>query len=658
MLKFFSRLERTRNFVLLVFAFIMVASLILFYAPARNSGSQENLTRSDETVAKVGSEKITVGEMATIMQSRGSQLPAKFLLNPLISQRIMRIEAKRLGFAASDVEVADFIRKNMKPEEGKPFDQAKYEQYAITQAGSVSAFEQSLRDSISSQKLEAFLTSGVTVSEDEVVKDFQKKNTNFDLTYVPVVASDLAQIITPTDEELKAYFEKNKATYYLSVPQKKIKYIFLNTSKVGEKMTISDEDLKAEYANVPEDKKTKGVEGQEIVLRVPRPEDESGVLEKAAQVTERLKKDGATVSAETFAEVAKGFSENPATAQNGGKLSGLIKEDPTKADDPYQRLLKMQPGDITEPISYQGRYFILRRGATVPKSFEDAKKELEVSLRLRRAYTVTADLAQKISDDLKQTKNIDTTAQKFSGEANMNVKDMVRETGFVKAGDDVPNIGVSAQFEQGIATLENPSDVGDKIPIKDGFGIPMLLEKSEPRDAKFEEVKDKVTEAVKIEQARARVEEIAKQLGTSASVGDLANAAKAKNLKSKEQKGFILGSPLGEGPSAATSEQLEDAIFALKTGEVTKTPIKVGDNWYVVGVTKREEAKMDEFAKQRDTLVDAKLTEKRGQVFQDYLAAIRQDMESKKEIQIYQTAMAKLESDKPTDLQMPQMPQF
>lgn len=656
MLKFFSRLERTRNFVLIIFAVIMVVSLIIFYAPS-NTNLQDNLTRSDEAVAKVGTERITVGEMATIMQSRGSQLPAKFLLNPLISQRIMRIEAKRLGFAASDLELANYIRENFKPEEGKPFDQAKYEQYAASQAGSVGKFEESLRDSISAQKLEAFLTSGVTASEEEVVKDYQRKNTKFDLTYIPVVATDLAQTITPTDEELKAYFEKNKAAYYISQPQKKIKYIFLNTSKVGEKMTLTDADLQAEYQNVPEDKKYKGVEGQEIVLRIPKPEDEARVMEKAAQVIERLKKNGESVTAETFSEVAKGFSENPATAGSGGKLPGLVKEDTNKADDPYQQLVKMQPNTITAPINYQGRIFILRRGEAIPKTFEDAKKEIEVSLRNRRAYTVTADLAKKISEDLKQTKNVDTTAGKFAAQANMAVKDMIRETGFVKAGDDVANIGISAQFEQGIAALENPSDVGDQIPIKEGFAIPMLLEKAEPRDATFDEVKDKLIEAVKIEQARGRVEEIAKQLGGASNPADLANLAKSKNLKSQEQKTFILGSPLGQGPSAATSEQLEEAIFALKTGEVTKNPIKVGDNWYVVGVTKREEADMNEFAKQRDTLVQAKLQEKRGQVFQDYLASVRQKMEASKEIQIYQEAMTKLESSNPNPMDI-QMPQF
>src|SRR5207248_8058550 len=119
----------------------------------------------------------------------------------------------------------------------------------------------------------------------------------------------------------------------------------------------------------------------------------------------------ATVSEDAFAEVAKGHSENPATAQKGGKLSGPVKEDPNKKDDPYQRLIKMKPGDITEPINYQGRYFILRRGEDVPKSFAEAKKELEVSLRNRKAYSIAAELAQHVADSLKETKDPHKTAQ-------------------------------------------------------------------------------------------------------------------------------------------------------------------------------------------------------------------------------------------------------
>ena len=40
MLKFFTRLEKTRNFVLLVFSILMVGSLVFFYTPANNRRRQ------------------------------------------------------------------------------------------------------------------------------------------------------------------------------------------------------------------------------------------------------------------------------------------------------------------------------------------------------------------------------------------------------------------------------------------------------------------------------------------------------------------------------------------------------------------------------------------------------------------------------------------
>jgi peptidyl-prolyl cis-trans isomerase D len=651
MLKFFTRLEKTRNFVMLIFAVLMVASLVFFYAPTRNNADTTNLIYSSETAAKVSSSYITLGDLARqkdnySQYSRQASIPSKTILDGLIGDRIRRVEAERFGLTASDAEVANLVRTQFKGEEGKPFDQKHYEQFAVEKYGSIAAFEQQVRDELSSKKLEAFLTSGVTVSEEELLKDFQRKNTKFDLSYVAVNGAELSQTIKPTDQELQDYFEKNKASYYISVPQKKIRYVFLNTAKIGEKLSISEADLKTAYDQIPPDKKTLGALGQEIVLRVPKPEFDDQVMEKANKLASDMRKGDptATVTEEAFAALAKGHSENPATAALGGKLSGPVKENPNKPDDPYQRLLKMKPGEVTEPISYQGRYYILRRGDDVPKTFENARKELDISLRNRRAYSVAADLAQKVADAFKQNKDAQKTAADFAGQANMSAADMIKETGYVKPGDDVPNIGVSPQFEEGIATLENPNDVGEKTPIKDGFAVPMLLDKKEPRDAEFAEVKDQITEIVKLEKARSQVEEIAKQVAAgSGNVGAMAAAAAGKNLKVQEQKSFIIGSPLGQGPSASTNEALEDAIYALKQGDVTKTPLKVGDNWYVVGVTKREDASMDDFAKQRDSLREQMLNQKRGEIFSEYVASTRRRMENDGSIRVYQDVVERID---------------
>ena len=52
MLKFITRLERTRNFVLLVFAVLMVGSLVFFYAPTRGDLGLTPIN-SSETAATV-----------------------------------------------------------------------------------------------------------------------------------------------------------------------------------------------------------------------------------------------------------------------------------------------------------------------------------------------------------------------------------------------------------------------------------------------------------------------------------------------------------------------------------------------------------------------------------------------------------------------------
>ena len=653
MLTFFKRLERTRNFVLLAFAILMVASLVFFYAPSRGDLGA-NLAMSQEAAASVKGETITVGEVFRQKQQfqqmmQGRPYPAKSIVNSIIGSRIIRLEAARLGLTASDAEVAKLIREQFTPTDGKPFDQKVYEQNAVSQAGSVAAYEEQLRDSLSAEKLRAFITAGVTVSEEEVLKEYQRNNTKFDLSYVLIDPAGLAKGITPTDQDLQEYFDKNKQAYYINSPQKKIKYVFLNTAKVGEKLAISDAELRAEYDKLPEDKKIGGVLGQEIVLRVPKPEQDAQVLEKANQIVTDLRKNGPTVSEETFANTARGQSENPASALQGGALRGPVRENPNNTTDPYQRLIKMQPGEITEPINYQGRYFILRRGSSVPKSFEDAKKELEVSLRNRRAYAATAELAQKVTDALKSNKNVDATAQQFAGEANMAVADMIRETGYVVPGDDVPNVGVSPQFEDGISMLVNPQDVGDKIPVQNGFAIPMLVDKKEPRDAEFAEVKDKLVDVVKLEKARAQIAEIANGIASGATnVGALAGLATGRGLKAEESKGFILGSPLGTGTAATTNEALEDAIYGLKAGEVTKTPIQIGDSYYIVGVNTREEANMDEFAKQRSSLMEQMATRKKGEVWTDYISSTRRKMEEAKDIVIYDAAVKKLdENDTP-----------
>jgi peptidyl-prolyl cis-trans isomerase D len=396
---------------------------------------------------------------------------------------------------------------------------------------------------------------------------------------------------------------------------------------------------------MPAERKRAAVNVQQIVLKVAKPEQDAEIEQKANALAQQARAKGnGTASEEDFAQLAQGNSQDSATANNGGRLRGLVTEN-KDPNDPLQQTLSMAVGAVSEPVKFGNSYYIFRRGEEVTKKYEDAKQVIQVSLRNRRSYAAAADLSQKISDRLKEVKDIDKVAAEFAPQANMSPKDMVRETGFLKKDDDVPNIGTSPQFEEGIAGLANQNDVGDKIPIRDGFAIPMLVDKKDPHDATFDEVKTDVTNAYKSEQARAKIDQIAKEIAEGAtSVATLKSLAEAKGLKPQESKDYRVGSPLGQGNEAGTSEALEDAILALKTGEVTKTPIKIGDTWFIVGLSERLDASMDEFAKQRDSLVQQSLGMKQGQVFSDFLAESRRRYETEGKIKIYDAAIQKLEA--------------
>jgi peptidyl-prolyl cis-trans isomerase D len=657
MLKQLSRFERTSKVLILGFVGIMAISLVLFFRP--NSGSTTlEPSKSTEVLATVNGEDITVGEFATQKQNIQTQF-SRFggqvsltqmgytderILDGLIQKKVTVQEAARLGLSASEAEVRERIAKMFRDATGKStiadasgkLDMTKYQD----RVGDVPAFERGVADDIAREKLEAFVAASVRISEDDVQQEYKRKNTNYDMTYVVVSADKMAEKIQPTDDELKAYYDKHKNEYNILVPQKKIKYLFIDQDKSGQKLQISEKELKDEYDALKPEFKQAGVKVQQIVLKVARPDLDPTVKAKADELVTKARGTSETATEAAFAELAKGNSEDPATAKNGGLVTGVVKKNPNKPDDPYQQVLELQPGDVTDPIKYKNAYYILRRGEPVPKTLADAKPEILVSLRNRRGYGIAQKIAQRAQDRMKETKDPQKVAQEFAAEANMAPADMVRETPFVKPGDDVPNIGSSQQFEEVIAPLENPNDVGERTGIKNGFAIPMLVEKKGPRIPDFDEVKEKVKQAVKTEKAKSELEAKAKEVIASAKTpGDLKAAAARLGLETKAEANYKLGTPLGDSGS---SSLLDEPLFDAKTGEVLKTPVFLNQNYLVIGINKRTEADLAEFAKERDSLMQSALTERKNQVFEDYLTAVQRRLESEGEITIDKDVLASI----------------
>lgn len=652
MLKQLSRLERTRSLIIVGFVLLMGVSLIFFYAPSPNSATATP-ARSTEVLARVGRDEVTVGDLAvlkeTYQQMLGGQISIaqlggdRRLLDGLIRDRIIAQEASRLGLLPSDEEVADSIRKRFSDQAGNFIGFSRYKEAVAERYGDIERFEAQMRDAGAAEKLRAFITAGVRISDEEVQEDYKRRNTSFDLTYVPVAADKLAGQLQPSPADLQAFYEQHKEEFRIPIAQKKIRYLFIDQAKVGQRLQIPDAELQAEYDKLSPENKQAGVRVQQIVLKVARPELDAEVRAKAGELVQRARGESGKATEEAFAEIARGNSEDPATARAGGALSNIVKKNANKPDDPLQQTLAMQPGDVSEPIKSGNAYYIFRRGDAVAKTFEDAKQELLVSLRNRRAYAATAQAAAQAVERLRETKDFQQVASSLAAEVNMSPAEMVRETPFIKPSDDVPNIGSSPQFEQAIAPLNNANDVGDRVAIKGGFAIPMLVEKKDPRIPEFDEVRDTVVERVRQEQARSRLEQTARDIAAEANTaGDLRSAAEKRGLQSQTAADYKLGSPLGE---AGTSAAADEAIYNLKAGEVSKTPIKIGETWVVVGAAKRTEADLAEFAKQRTELTQTALSARRNAVFEDHIAAVQARMQSDEQIKIDKDVLAKIAED-------------
>jgi peptidyl-prolyl cis-trans isomerase D len=227
MLKQLSRLERTRSIVIIGFAVLMAVSLIVFWAPRQTANVEP--ARSTEVVAKVGSDEITVAALAQLkdnyMQMFGGRISLaqlggnKRFLDGLIRDRVVAQEAERLGLSASDAEVAEKIRKQFSDASGQFVGLDRYKESVRARFGDVESFERNIRNEIAQEKLRAFVTAAIRVSDDEVQEDYKRKYTTFDVNYAVISADKLAQKIQVSDEEIKKYYEEHKTDFRILEPQ-------------------------------------------------------------------------------------------------------------------------------------------------------------------------------------------------------------------------------------------------------------------------------------------------------------------------------------------------------------------------------------------------------------------------------------------------------
>jgi len=115
--------------------------------------------------------------------------------------------------------------------------------------------------------------------------------------------------------------------------------------------------------------------------------------------------------------------------------------------------------------------------------------------------------------------------------------------------------------------------------------------------------------------------------------GDLKALGEREGFDSGLEEGYRRESTLGK---AGASEILDDAIYNLKEGEISKNPIKWGAGYLVIAANKRTDPDMTRLPGEREGIRQKLLQERQNGYYDAYLKATRKQYEDQGLIKIYQ----------------------
>lgn len=654
MLRFLSKQQRARNAFLIFFCLVMVITLVIFLGmPIGDWISQavKTNTKADATavVAEVDGEDITLGELQKVLDrmnqmsqgGRGFGFMSSFsdeMLDQLIEQRLKDKEARRLGLTVTDDEVRQQIARLYPTfvENNRRFVSFDLYRRAIERSGStVEEFERSLRQSLLDQKLQTFITAGVTVTPREVEEDYVRQNTSVNLVYVVLEPKNFEAQVDVTEAEAREYFEKHREDFKIKEQERKVDYVFVSYKALERQVRVTDEELKQEYERT----KTQHTVGA-TVSQLVFPFNETNEAEVRQRADEAVKK-------------ARGDEKTPAEdfAKLGGKSIGYVKKD--AQDTSYKQrvfLLSESQKDVTDPIREKDAFYVLKVTSWKRKSLAEVRPELLNQIRERKARSEASTLAAEIKKRVDETKNLRQVAGEFRARlGNLPLDQIIRHTGFFATADQLPEFDTYASsFVNGTAQLKEKGQVGNQIYLKDGLAIPQLVDTRQPHDPRFEEVKDRVLARLRQQKARDRARQRAEQIARqTATVADLEKVAKSEKLELKKQEDFKRGSLLTD---LERSDQLEGFAFHTSVGRVAQHAIKVGEKFVILGVTKRQAADLTKLAQEQDDIRKRLLDQRRVQLYQAYLDALKERWAAQGRIVIYEDVLKSISGGEEGDL--------
>jgi peptidyl-prolyl cis-trans isomerase D len=626
--------ERTVKIMLGVILGLVSIGMLLYLVPQPGS----SLESGTEGIADVAGERIS----ATDLQRRYDQLTARQsipsalrplylrqILDQMVFDRLLEVEAERLGIGVTNNEVSDRIRLIL-PDAfpgGRFIGMTQYAALVQQRFGmSVEEFESQLKTGLLEEKFRDLVTAGIDVSPQEVMQEFFRRNEKVTIVYALVEPSAIAAEIKPADKDLEAYYEQNKSRY--QVPEERsASYLLLDLNQLRQHLAISDDELRAYYNQhldlykIPEQ-----VHLEHILFKTIGKTDAevAEIRTKAGKVLGEAKHGG------KFEELAKKYSEDPASAAKGGDI-GWITRGQT-APEFEQEAFTLPKGAISDLIRTEYGFDIIKVLDHQPartKSFEEVRGsilDLLMSSKVERTANRLADeMANVVRQSNRKSLRDVLAALDPAGRASV----VTGETPLVSVAQPIGDLGNSIEVRDALFS-QRPGELSLPIKIDRGYVVVSVKQVVPAHQGAFDEVRKRV-EADYIQQkaaeaARTKVEELAKR---AASGESLEKAAKALGLAVKTSDPFTRS---GTIPGVGGAAQLA-AAFTMKPGE-TSPATPLGANWIVYTVAKREEPAPEDFAKQSSDIAQELVASKQEAAFEAFRIALEDQMEKAGKLRI------------------------
>ncbi len=531
-------------------------------------------------------------------------------LEALIEQKIVSLEAERLGLMVTPNEVREKILEVPAFLTDGRFDENRYRSLLSYSRTSPEAFEENLSKDLLQQKLIQFLMTFLVPSNQEILDNYRFANEKIKLSFVKFTPDEYKSSVEKDKESINTFFEERKEEY--RIPEKiKIGYIKIAPEQFNDKVEL-DENLVMGYYedNISMYTDEKEVKASHILFKVDpgaSSEDQKKIEEKAASVLERAKK------GEDFAELAKEFSEDTTKSKGGDvgyfKRGSMVKE----FEDTAFSLNKGEISDLVKSI--YGYHVIkvddIREGSVKP--YAEVRDQIVNTMKQNSAMDMAKEKAQDLIDQMPY----DIELQEYATDHEVPYS----STDFFSRSEPIPVIMGNSKLKESLFALQK-GDITELMELNNEFYIIQVTDKKDSYLPELDEVYvsvevDYINHGA-LENARADAEKYLQALREG---GQWEELAKEKN-KTIESTDFFTrrGAP---GKIGAITG-LQDAAFKLNADN--PFPDKIFDNTrgaFVIKWAEKQDIDETKYNEEKERYAESLAQMKQQEVFMDWIEKMK-----------------------------------